>query len=107
MNWLMRLGQWLENRRVLRKPDYDRLSQICHQAFKDQFLDVANEFLRIDKNQKELEERTVQLKDSNQIPSTIAKELALLKVRLDQTELYVGLKREPKPEHVPGAAKIS
>lgn len=38
-------------------------------------------------------------------PSTI-KELALINARISQVELFVGLKREPKPEHVPGMAKI-
>lgn len=71
MNWLIRLGKWLEQRKsnpIIRKKD---------------------------------------LENSMQIPQTIAKEIALLKIRLDQMELYVGLKREPRPEHIPGIAKIS
>jgi hypothetical protein len=38
-------------------------------------------------------------------PETVA-ELARLDIRLSQIELYVGLKREPKPSAVPGMAKI-
>lgn len=51
--------------------------------------------------------RIAKLEEERQIPAPILKEIALLKMRLDQMELYVGLKREAKPEHVPGAAKIS
>lgn len=39
-------------------------------------------------------------------PQEVLKEFALINHRLNQVELFVGLKRDPKPEHVPGAPKI-
>lgn len=36
-----------------------------------------------------------------------AAKIAEILVRLDRLELYVGLKREPKPVEVPGTARIS
>ena len=117
MNWIIRLGTWWQSRRVLRKPDYDAIIKISHEAYTEQFQDVANEFVRVDKNQRDIEERTVEIKKAigsiaielseNKVTQTILKEIMLLKARLDQLELYVGLKREPKPEHIPGSAKIS
>jgi hypothetical protein len=38
-------------------------------------------------------------------PKTAA-ELARFDIRLSQVELWVGMKREPKPSAVPGMAKI-
>lgn len=93
MNWLIKLGQWWENRRAIRKPDLEEFKIMLlsmHKGFKER-----------------IEEKVDSIKESNQIPQTIVKELALLKIRLDQMELYTGLKRDPKPEHVKGMAKIS
>lgn len=70
MNWMIRLGQWMENRRCARQTDMVKLQE--------------------------------QLKAP---PSLI--ELNRIKIRLDQLELYVGLKREPVATVVPGAPRIS
>ena len=61
--------------------------------------------------------RTVKLEAFNAIiedlrkevrkPPVDAKEIALLKVRMDRLELYTGLKREPVAVTLPGEARIS
>jgi hypothetical protein len=48
-----------------------------------------------------------EFKDSQRVPSAEIKEIALIKARLDRLELLTGLKRDPQPAQVPGAAKIS
>ena len=45
-------------------------------------------------------------KDSQAVPQIINKEIVLLKARVDRLELLTGLKREPTPTHVEGAARI-
>lgn len=78
MNWAIKLGMWLESRR-----------KVSHVDFKNEV--------------KKLEEK---ISNSQKIPQNMAKELDMLKIRFDQLELFVGLKREPKPQHVRGMAKI-
>lgn len=89
MNWLIRLGQWWEGRRIVRKPDLE--------AAKDELRKIFHAWQA---EWPKLEQRIA-------LSPTAIKELALINARINQLELYVGLKREPKPEHVPGAAKIS
>lgn len=85
MNWLIRFGQWWEDRRVLRKPDLKAV------------VDHVNDIVK-----------TVDsLQEKQQIPPALSKEIALLSARLSHLELFVGMKREPQPQHVPGGAKIS
>lgn len=126
MNWIVRLGKWLENRRIIRQPDYDILdgnirgfvnelhAKINKEngEFKESLeftisrLNQARE--NIDSHYAETLNLVIELsKKIERIDNQSAsKEIALLKIRLDQMELYVGSKREPKPEHVPGMAKI-
>lgn len=99
MNWLIRFGQWCENRRVVRKPEL-RTLEIANQGIRER---MATQAKRI----QEIYDLLDPLTKSLAISPTTLKELALINARLNQLELYVGLKREPKPEHVPGAAKIS
>jgi|HubBroStandDraft_2_1064218.scaffolds.fasta_scaffold18379_7 hypothetical protein len=47
-----------------------------------------------------------ELRSEIQKPPADAKELMLMRARLDRLELYVGLKRDPTPQPVPGAARI-
>ncbi len=96
MNWLIRLGEWWESRRVLRKPDMEIILNLSRA-----YADVVK--ISLDA----LESKILLVKDSQQIPTELIKEIKLINLRLNQMELFVGLKREPKPEHVPGAAKIS
>ena len=61
--------------------------------------------------------RTVKLEAFNAIvaelrnevrkPPVDAKELAIMKARMDRLELFVGLKREPVAVTLPGEARIS
>lgn len=82
MNWIIRLGQWWERRRVVRWPESTVvLSDISKR------LDVAEA--------------------ERQIPPQVVRDMAILKQQMDRLELYVGLKREPSATHVAGTAKIS
>lgn len=89
MNWLIRLGQWWEHRRAIRLDDlkyqWDQTVKIC----------------------KALNDDMEALKSSSQIPAIVSKELATINARLNRIELLVGLKRDPQPISVNGAAKIS
>jgi hypothetical protein len=99
MNWLIRLGDWWERRRVVRKPEI----VIAYETLKLQAE-------RYNAKIKELENKWAnmlrEIKDSQTIPQTIAKEFALLNARMNAMELFVGLKREPGPVHVQGEARI-
>ena len=48
-----------------------------------------------------------EFKKAQQIPTALAKEVALIKARIDRIELLVGLKREPVPTQVKDAPRIS
>ena len=76
MNWMIRLGEWWEKRRVVRKPEFDLFRHNLDQI----------------------------LKDINK--TTTAVELARLKLQVDRIELYIGLKREPVAVTLPGEARI-
>jgi len=89
VNWLIRVGQWWEARRPMRKHDFEVME------------------LAIGMQVQSFKEEMGKLKSSNQIPQTIAKEFALLNARLDRLELYVGLKRDPEAVRVPDSARIS
>ena len=43
----------------------------------------------------------------NQNSLQLIQDIALLKMRMDKVELYVGLRREALPSMVPGASRIS
>lgn len=93
MNWILRLGQWIEYRKVMRKPEIEKF-----------FSEIRSEIESMDAMIKvELNN----MRSDQKVPAGVARELALLNARLNQLELFVGLKRDPKPSHVPGAAKIS
>lgn len=77
MNWAYRLGAWIESKRVIRRAEFDLFKHNVHETLK--------------------EDRK----------TSVAKDVADLKVRMDRLELYVGLKREPKPQVVPGEARIA
>jgi hypothetical protein len=77
MNIFIRFGQWLEKRRVVRKPEFD--------LFKHNLEKV--------------------LVDINKTSTAV--EVAKLKLQIDRIELYVGLKREPIAVTLPGEARIS
>ena len=110
MNLFTRFGNWLENRRVLRKPDYERLIKICHEAFteegKDIRKDVEVEISGLKHSIVALVARISAMEEANKQPQEFVKELKLLNLRLNQLELFVGLKREPKAVHIRGEAKI-
>jgi hypothetical protein len=104
VNLFVRFGNWLEARRVVRWPDLEaqykalRLHDTNEMKTLEDLIIASNEGLN---------KRITELQASAPvIPQQVAKEMALLKVRLERLELYVGLKRDPKPEPVPGAAKI-
>jgi hypothetical protein len=95
MNWLIRLGQWWEKRKSVRRPE----------------LELAYETLNLQANHFNaqvtgLKNEIKEIKDTQQIPQTIAKELALIKARLDRLELLTGLKREPQAVSVKDAPRI-
>jgi hypothetical protein len=95
----------MDERRVLRWPDYREFRQrqyddAIHFANrlgdKANLSDLADVFNRLDV-----------LEAEKQVPTTTAKELSMLKVRLDRIELLVGLKRDPVLTQLPNAPKIS
>lgn len=85
MNVFVRFGQWLENRKVVRMPEFS-----TYQA--------AVEVLR---------RKIDVLESEKQIPATLAKDLAIIRARLDRVELTLGFKRDPVAVKVPGAPSIS
>ena len=89
MNWIIRLGQWFGARKSAKVTDLAILFETM----------LAQE--------KRIDAQIAELKNSQTLPQQVAKEFALLNVRLNLIELYIGLKREPKAEHVAGAPKIS
>lgn len=95
MNWFIRIGLWWDRRRVLRAPDLDAIQE----NYTKQAAATVELFKRL---KKEIDD----LKTAQQIPQAIAKEFTAIKIRLDRLELTVGLKREPTPLEVPGAARI-
>ena len=96
MHWLIRFGMWLDRRRVLRATDLDTINE-NHARLSSNTLTLI----------KSLEKKIEDAQAAQQVPQAIAKEFALLKVRLDRLELLVGLKREPAAAEVPGAARIA
>lgn len=120
MNLFIRFGQWLEKRRVLRTPDLHLLElKIENVGNHIDTLDTLteNKILTIEKREDKIYETIASLittvgalaekVEANQVPQTVAKEFALTKIRLDKLELYVGLKRDPQPERIPDAPRIS
>lgn len=110
MNWIIRFGQWWEDHRSIRKPAFETLRLTNNAQFdviKKWMEDIEelsrHSTLEVDELKKGIEE----MKKTSEIPSGITKEIVIQKVRLDRLELYVGLKRDPKPTEVPGAARIS
>lgn len=99
MNWIMRLGQWWEERRIVRKPELDILEGCI--KLQGDWIKTAQENFTL------IVEKLRFLETHNKLPENIAKDLALLNVRLNRLELYVGLKRDAAPIEVPGSAKIS
>lgn len=81
MNWMIRFGNWMEERRSVPRPEFVRLVE------------------RVDKH---IEVQEAQAS----VPDPLAKEILLLKQRLNVLEIYVGFRRE-KPVAVPGASQIS
>lgn len=94
MNWLIKLGQWWENRQVLRKTDLELIQE-----------EYKRRSGLIDELWRNLDNRTTVL-ETAKISDSLIKELALIKVRLDRLELLTGLKREVAPSHVNGTARI-
>lgn len=105
MNWVIRLGHWWENRRVLRKPDLNLLKELIDYTEVHRAQDY-------DKLQKEwavvigeYSRRIDDLEKEKTLPTSTANQLKMISHRLDQLELYVGLKREPVAVKI--GAKIS
>jgi len=92
MNIFFRLGEWWESRRKIRTDEFHE--------FEDR-----ND-ARIDALSKNLKALDLSIRESQTIPASIANELKAMRIRIDQRELFVGLKREKKPEAVPGMARI-
>lgn len=104
MNWIIRAGQWWEKYRPVRRGMYDRdvihfFDQIADKAT---ISDMAGVFTRLD-----VIENKMDVIESDLKSPPAAKELALLKMRLDRMELYVGLKRDPVGVNLKNAPKIS
>jgi hypothetical protein len=99
MNWMIRLGQWWENRRKAYQHDFDIVAKVVG--------DHSDQILWSSAKIGELEKAVMKLQDEMKLPSSTAKELSLIKIRLDKMELYVGLKREPTAVTLPGEARIS
>lgn len=93
MNWMVKLGNLWEDRRSVPRAEFLRRFSVFEG-------EIASRIYKLDQTVATLEAK-------EQIPSGVAKELALLKARQDRLELYVGLKREPKPVPVNGASQIS
>ncbi len=100
MNIFVRFGQWLDKRRVLRQPDMDALTYVMESVEKS---------IRsyVEEKQQYNVGRFETLSAEKQIPATLAKDLAVIRSRIDRLELLTGLKREQQPVKVPGAAAIS
>lgn len=96
MNWLIRLGHWWENRRAIRKPDYDELVNRIEELRKTHYEHMENVLNGLHA-----------LEAQDKVPPQIVRDMAILKQQMDRMELYVGLKREPQATHVQGAPKIS
>lgn len=97
MNVFIRIGNWWESRRVLRKPDLEWIGL----SMKAQTETVAGII-------KGLENKIEVIEAEKQIPSTTLKEFNMLKVRLERIELLVGLRREQsQPTVTNGMPKIS
>lgn len=97
MNIFVRFGQWLESRRVVRRPEL--INEL--REWNGRIVCACSE------SAGRLIERIVKLESEKQIPATLAKDLSIIRQRLDKMELYVGLKREQGPVSVPGASRIS
>lgn len=93
MNVFFRLGEWCENRRTVKKSELE-VYRLTHQA---QMSVVESNLSALD----------LAIKESAKVPTGTANELKAIRIRLDQLELYVGLKREKKAQQVDGAARIS
>lgn len=118
MNWLIRLGQWWEERRVLRWSDYRELRQKADNdaihfsarlGDKANLSDLSNVFLKLEAMSQRLDAANSyieEIKKASALPELV-KEMAIIKQQMDRLELYVGLKREPQATHVQGAPKIS
>ena len=78
MNFVVKFGLWLENRK--------KVPLRLFTAEMEEFRKAISEVRK---------------------PSAEMKELVLLKARMDRLELYVGLRRDLTPQPVPGAARIS
>jgi hypothetical protein len=77
MNWIIRLGQWWENRRPVKKSEFELFKHNMHELMKEA--------------QK----------------TGPAVEIARLKMQVNRLELFVGLQREAKPVPTPDAPKIA
>ena len=99
MNIFTRFGNWMDERRVLRKPDLETIRDnvLRQAAISVELIKRANE--RIDILKKDIE--------SQNLSALAQKEFALINARLNRIELLTGLKREPQSEKVPGATRIS
>jgi len=116
VNVFVRFGQWLEERRVLRWPDYRDLRQkIDECALKSEAAQIINTVIQKAKKDADdflgianrLSEHINVLEAEKQVPSTASKEINMLKIRLERIELLVGLKREPVITNLPEAPRIS
>lgn len=84
MNWIVRLGEWVESRKKVSQIDFKAQNQALWKGF------------------EELKEKVAH---SN---PELLKEIKLLNLRLNRMELFVGLKREePQAVEVKGAPRIS
>lgn len=87
MNIFTRFGRWLERPSVRQELETLRIHD-------------AALFVQILKTIE-------QLQADKQVPSSTAKELKIMSVRLDRIELLVGLKRDPVLHVLPDAPRIS
>lgn len=93
MNVFYRLGAWWESRRKV--------------LWDEHIEDIDKIESLIKKQDTKIKALELGIKESQTIPASIGNEIKALRARVDQMELYVGLRREKKPETVPGAARIS
>lgn len=97
MNIFQRIGDYWERRRIIRYTEFKIWMEALEAERKE--LDKKYDGLR-SLHDKHFSEALA-------IPQTIAKELALIKARIDRLELLTGLKRDPEAVHVKGAPKIA
>lgn len=121
MNIFVRFGQWLEKNRVVRMSDWDEYVHNWTQALDDNRLELNNRISALESEKQSIQAQSKvftqifcevrddidKLKVDKQIPATLAKDLAIIRQRLDKLELLTGLKRDPGPVPVPGASRIS